>query len=103
MIMGWQTLSDFEEMLRFDDKARFGHNLPRYLQKRAGKTECLTAEQWLDRYTGWCEPFKARISPDACKSRKGSELSDFCKGCTGIRNRSGKLASSTGLSERTLP
>jgi hypothetical protein len=86
--MKWQTLSNLEEMGRFDNKAGFGSNLPRYQQRGVGKTECVTADQWLDRYTGLCEPFKVRISPDACKLRRqDAELSDFCKGCKGISKR----------------
>ena len=83
-----QTLSDLEEMGRFDTIAGFGSNLPRFPQRGEGKTECETADQWLDRNAGWCEPFKARISPETCKLRRqDAELSDFCKGCTGIRKR----------------
>jgi hypothetical protein len=48
----------------------------------------VTADQWLDRYTGWCEPFKVRISLDACKLRQDAELSDFCKGCKGMAKES---------------
>jgi hypothetical protein len=48
----------------------------------------MTVDQWLDWYAGWCEPFKARISPYTCKLRRqDSELSDFCKGYKGIRRR----------------
>jgi hypothetical protein len=90
--MRLQTLSDPEEMGRFDNKAGLGSNRPRFPQRRVAKTECVTVDQWLDRYAGWCEPLKARISADACKSRQNSELGDFCKVCKGkgIRKRSGK-------------
>ena len=88
--MKWHTLSDLEEMGRFNNKAGFGSNLPHYPQRGAGKTECVTADQWLDRHTGWCKPFKVRISPEACELRQDSELSDFCKGCKGIRRSSGE-------------
>ena len=88
--MKWRTLSDLEEMGRFNNKAGFGSNLPSYPQRGAGKTECVTADQWLDRHTGWCKPFKVRISPEACELRQDSELSDFCKGCKGIRRSSGE-------------
>lgn len=86
--MKWQTSSDLEEMGRFDNKAGFGSNQLRYPQRGVGITECVTADQWLDRYTGWCEQFKVRISPDACKLRQVAELSDLCKGCKGMRKRS---------------
>jgi hypothetical protein len=85
--MKLQTLSDLEELERFDSKGGVGYNLPRYPQRRTGKTKCETADQWLDSYAGWCEPFKARMSKDTCKSRKNAELSDFCKGCEGIRKQ----------------
>jgi len=100
--MGWQTLSDLEEILQFEDKAGFGPNLSFYPQSGAEKTEIMTAEQWLDRNTGWCEPYKARISPDACKLRKVSEMSDFCMVCKGIRKRSGKPVGGTRLPERVV-
>jgi hypothetical protein len=88
--MQWQTLCDPDEMGQFDNITGFGYNLPCHPQKEAGKTDCVTADQWLDRYTGWCEPFKARMSPDACKLRRDAELSDFCQGCKGIHKRSVK-------------
>jgi hypothetical protein len=87
-----QAFSDQEEMGRFDNKAGFGSKLTRFPQRGTGKTGYETVDQWLDRYTGWCEPLKARISVGACKSRQDSELGDFCKVCKGkgIRKRSGK-------------
>lgn len=74
-------------MGRFDDKAGVGYHQPRYPQRGVGRTERVIADQWLDRYTGWCELFKVRISPDACKLRQDTEMSDFCKGCKGISKR----------------
>jgi hypothetical protein len=90
--MSRQAFSDLEEMGRFDNKAGFGSNQLRYPQRRVAKTECVTVDQWLDRYAGWCEPLQARISDDACKSRRDSELSDICKECKGkgIRKKNGK-------------
>jgi hypothetical protein len=90
--MRCQALSDPEETVRFGNNAGFGATLPRYLQKETGKTELMTAAQWLDRNAGWCESYQARISPDACKSRQNSGLNEFCKGCKGIRKGSGKSA-----------
>jgi hypothetical protein len=96
--MRWQTLPDLEEMWRLD-KDGLSPNQSRYPKRGTGKAECcVTADQWLDRYAGWCEPFQVRITPDACKLRRNSELSDFCKGCKGIRKRSGKPAGSARLS-----
>jgi hypothetical protein len=82
--MRCQTLSDLEETVRFENNAGFGATLPRYLQRGTGKTGFMTADQWLERYAGWCESYKARISSVACKSRRDSELNEFCKGCKGI-------------------
>jgi hypothetical protein len=97
--MRWQSLPDLEEMWRLDNKDGISPSQSRYPQRRTGKAECcVTADQWLDRYAGWCEPFQVRISPDACKFRRNSELSDFCKGCKGIRKRGGKAAGGTRLS-----
>jgi hypothetical protein len=81
--MRLQTLSDPEEMGWFDNKAGLGSKQPRFPQRRVAKTECVTTDQWLDLYTGWCETLKVRISVDACKSRQVSELGDFCKVCKG--------------------
>ena|SRR5665647_1711072 len=100
--MRCQTLSDLEETVRFENNAGFGTTLPRYLQRGAGKTGFMTAEQWLDRYAGWCESYQARISPDACKSRQNSALNEFCKGCKGIRKGSGKPVDGRCLTEMTL-
>ena len=88
--MRCQTLSDLGKIVWFENKAGFDVIQPRYPQKRGGKTECMTADQWLDRYAGWCESYKARISSAACKLRRESELSEFCTGCKGILNKSGK-------------
>jgi hypothetical protein len=97
--MRWQTLPDLEEMWRLDNKDGISPKQSHYPKRGAGKTECcVTADQWLDRNTGWCEPFKVRISSDACKLRRRSELSDFCRGCKGIRTRGGKPAGGTCLS-----
>jgi len=96
--MRWQTLPGLDEMVWLDTKTGFGPNQSLYPQRGTGKTECMTADQWLDRHAGWCEPFKVRISPDACKLRRNSELSDFCKGCRGIRTRGGKPVGGTCLS-----
>lgn len=101
--MRGQMLSGSEEMGRFDNNAGFGFKQPRYLQRGAGTTEFMTTEQWLDRYAGWCESYKARISSVACKSRRDLQLNEFCKGCKGIRKSSGKPAGGTCLTERTLP
>ena len=96
-----QTLYDLKEMVRFDTKAGFGTTQPLYAQRGTGKTEYITADQWLDRYAGWCESYQARISPDACKSRQNSALNEFCKGCKGIRKGS-EPAGGTCLTETTL-
>jgi hypothetical protein len=47
--MGSQTLYDLKEMGRFDNKAGFGSDQPRYPQRRVAKAECVTVDQWLDR------------------------------------------------------
>jgi hypothetical protein len=90
--MRCQTLSDLEETVRFENNAGFGATLPRYLKRGTGKTEFMTADQWLERYAGWCESYQARISPYACKSRQNSALNEFCNGCKGIRKSGGKHA-----------
>ncbi len=101
--MRCQTLSDLEEIVWFENIAGFGATQPRYPQKKAGKSECMTADQWLDRYSDWCEPYKARISSAACKSRQKSELSEFCMGCKGIRNRSGNSNNGKCPPKRIVP
>ena len=100
--MSCQTLFDLEEMMRFYSKTGFSSKQLRFSQRGTGKTECLTADQWLDRYAGWCEPFKARISAEACKSRQGSGLSEFCMGCKGILKRSAKPVECTCLPKSIL-
>lgn len=100
--MRCQTLSDLEETVRFENNVGFGAALPRYLQRGTGKTEFMTADQWLERYAGWCESYQARISPVACKSRRDSQLNEYCKGCKGIRKRSEKPAGGTCLTEISL-
>ena len=101
--MGCQASSNLEEIGRFIKRAVLGTNQTRYTQRGAGKTECMTADQWLDQYAGWCEPFKARISPDACKLRRDSDLNDLCNVCKGIRKKNRKPAGGTCLPERILP
>lgn len=103
MNMRYQTLSDLEEIVRFDNKAGFDATLPRYLQRGTGKTGFMTADQWLERNAGWCESYQARISPDACKSRRDSQLNEFCKGCKGVRKGSGNPADGKCLTEWNLP
>lgn len=87
MNMRKQTLADLEGMGRFDHTAGFIPDLLRNLQLRMGAAERVTAEQWLERHADWCEPYQPRISSSACKTRRDSELSDFCKGCRGILKR----------------
>jgi hypothetical protein len=76
--------------MRFDNKAGFGSTQQSFLQRGTGKTEYVTADQWLDRYADWCESYQARISSSACKLRRESELSEFCTGCKGTLNKNGK-------------
>jgi len=95
-------LSDLEETVRFENNAGFGSTLPSYPQRGTRKTGFMTADQWLERYAGWCESYQARISSAACKSRQNSALNEFCKGCKGIRKGSGMPAGGTCLTEITL-
>lgn len=100
--MRCQTSYDQEEVVRFDNNAGFDAPMPRLSRRTAGKAEHMTADQWLDRYAGWCESYKARISSFACKLRQNSELSDFCKGCKGVGKKKENYSGGTYLRKRIL-